>query len=158
MVEVHCEGETGKVITSGVIDVPGATMVDNKDYLNRVDDSLLRFVKSGIIPISEPVTEVVVDTPSGLVKAKALCRDGRCEKVTLEMMPAFVEELDRVLKTEAFGEIIVDVAFGGEFYLLVDIEQFAIGIEAENARKLVGIGGAVNQCRRVLHSWAEMKV
>jgi len=84
--------------------------------------SVTTILATGIIPISEPVTEVVVDTPSGLVKAKALCRDGRCEKVTLEMMPAFVEELDRVLKTEAFGEIIVDVAFGGEFYLLVDIE------------------------------------
>lgn len=84
--------------------------------------SVTAILETGIIPISEPVTEVVVDTPSGLVKARALCRDGRCEKVTREMMPAFVEELDRVLKTEAFGEIIVDVAFGGEFYLLVDIE------------------------------------
>lgn len=84
--------------------------------------SVTAILDTGIIPISGPVTEVVVDTPSGLVKARALCRDGRCEKVTREMMPAFVEELDRVLKTEAFGEIIVDVAFGGEFYLLVDIE------------------------------------
>ena len=39
----HAEGEVGRVITGGVIDVPGATMMDKMIHLNTVDDSLRRF-------------------------------------------------------------------------------------------------------------------
>lgn len=44
LIDVHCEGEIGKVITSGVIDIPGATMLDKMNYINEVDDSLRRLV------------------------------------------------------------------------------------------------------------------
>ena len=44
MVEAHAEGEVGRIITGGVIDVPGATMADKLRHLNEVDDSLRRFV------------------------------------------------------------------------------------------------------------------
>lgn len=44
LVDVHCEGEVGKVITGGVIDVPGTTMADKLAHINDVDDSLRRFV------------------------------------------------------------------------------------------------------------------
>lgn len=44
LIDVHCEGEVGKVITSGVLDLPGATMLEKMDYINKVDDSLRRFV------------------------------------------------------------------------------------------------------------------
>ena len=39
---VHAEGEIGRVIVSGAPDIPGATMVDKMNYINTVDDSLLR--------------------------------------------------------------------------------------------------------------------
>lgn len=44
VVDTHCEGEIGKVITSTTLDVPGATMLDKLVYLNTVDDSLRRMV------------------------------------------------------------------------------------------------------------------
>ena len=44
MADVHCEGEIGKVITGGVIDIPGKTMLDKMNYINEVDDSLRRLV------------------------------------------------------------------------------------------------------------------
>lgn len=44
VVDVHCEGEIGKVITSTTLDVPGATMLDKLVHLNTVDDSLRRLV------------------------------------------------------------------------------------------------------------------
>ena len=39
---VHAEGEIGRVIVSGAPDIPGATMVDKMNYINTIDDSLLR--------------------------------------------------------------------------------------------------------------------
>ena len=44
LAEVHCEGEIGKVITGGVLGIPGATMLDKMNHINRVDDSLRRLV------------------------------------------------------------------------------------------------------------------
>ena len=41
LIDVHCEGEIGKVITSGVLDIPGITMLDKMNYINEVDDSCL---------------------------------------------------------------------------------------------------------------------
>lgn len=44
MVEAHAEGEVGRIVTGGVIDVPGKTMLDKMNYINQVDDSLRRFL------------------------------------------------------------------------------------------------------------------
>lgn len=44
MVEAHAEGEIGRVVTGGVLDVPGDTILDKLRYLNEVDDSLRRFL------------------------------------------------------------------------------------------------------------------
>lgn len=44
IVDVHCEGEIGKVITTTTLDVPGATMLDRLVHINEVDDSLRRLV------------------------------------------------------------------------------------------------------------------
>ncbi|GAB3629986.1 proline racemase [Pandoraea terrae] len=191
LVGVHCEGEIGKVITGGVIDVPGESMLDKMNYINEVDDSLRKLVvleprgclqmsvnlllpptrpeahagfmvlqsdkahpmsgsnsicvvtallELGIVPMQEPETTVVLDTPAGLVTARATCRDGRCLGVSLDMVPAFVEKLDVPVQTVEFGEITVDIAFGGVYYALVDVDQVGFDIAPENARKLADLG------------------
>lgn len=45
-VDVHCAGEIGRVVTGGLLDIPGATMADKLRHLNEVDDSLRRFLCS----------------------------------------------------------------------------------------------------------------
>ena len=45
-VDVHCEGEIGRVVTGGVLNVPGASMAEKLDHLNRVDDALRRWLCS----------------------------------------------------------------------------------------------------------------
>ena len=206
LAEVHCEGEIGKVITGGVLDVPGASMLDKMNYINQVDDSLRRLVtleprgclqmsvnlllpptrpeadagfivlqadkahpmsgsncicvvtallELGILPMVEPETTVVLDTPAGLVTARAACADGRCVSVSLDMVPAFVEQLDAELVTPDFGTLKVDLAFGGVFYGLIDVEQVGLTISADNARALATAGvklkGLINEQLRVQH-------
>ena len=43
MVEAHAEGEAGRVITGGIADIPGETMLQKMQYINEVDDSIRRF-------------------------------------------------------------------------------------------------------------------
>jgi proline racemase len=206
LVGVHCEGEIGKVITGGVVDIPGATMLDKMNYINEVDDSLRKLVvleprgclqmsvnlllppthpeahagfivlqadkahpmsgsnsicvvtallEMGMVPMQEPETTVVLDTPAGLVTARATCREGRCVSVSLDMVPAFVEHLDLPIETAEFGTIKVDVAFGGVYYALVDVEQVGLSIAPENARQLADQGvklrNIINEQVRLQH-------
>lgn len=68
-VDVHCEGEIGRVITGGVLNVPGATMAEKLHHLNTVDDSLRRWLcsepRSGpagsfclLVPACDPKADV----------------------------------------------------------------------------------------------------
>ena len=43
-VGVHAEGEYAKVVTGGVVDVPGRTMFDKMQWLERHDDGLRKFL------------------------------------------------------------------------------------------------------------------
>lgn len=45
-IDVHCAGEIGRVVTGGVLNIPGASMADKLRHLNEVDDSLRRFLCS----------------------------------------------------------------------------------------------------------------
>lgn len=60
-VDVHCEGEIGRVITGGFLDIPGSTMAAKLEYLNRRDDSLRRFLCSE--PRGGPAGSFVLLTP-----------------------------------------------------------------------------------------------
>lgn len=68
-VDVHCAGEIGRVITGGVLNVPGATMAEKLLHLNTVDDSLRRWLcsepRSGpagsfclLLPACDPAADV----------------------------------------------------------------------------------------------------
>lgn len=206
LADVHCEGEIGKVITGGVVNIPGATMLDKMNYINDVDDSLRRLVileprgclqmsvnllmpptcpeadagfivlqadkahpmsgsncicvvtallELGMLPMQEPQTTVVLDTPAGLVTANAKCQDGRCVSVSLDMVPAFVEALDVSIDAGELGMIRADIAFGGVYYALVDVEQVGLSIAPGNAHSLATLGvrlrGLVNEQVKVQH-------
>jgi proline racemase len=102
-------------------------------------------LETGMVPMREPETVLHLETPAGLVKATAQCRNGKCERVTLEMTPSFVEQLDRVVEVPGLGRVKVDIAYGGCFYALIDAAQFNLAIEPANARKLVDIGFKTHQ-------------
>jgi proline racemase len=88
-VDVHCAGEIGRVITGGVLNIPGATMADKLNHLNTVDDSLRRWLcsepRSGpagsfclLVPACDPRADVgfIVlqpDQAHGMSGSNAMC-------------------------------------------------------------------------------------
>ena len=97
-------------------------------------------LESGRIPMVEPETTVRLDTPAGLIVARARCEHGRCVGVSLDNVPSFAELLDHEINTPAWGRIKVDIAFGGVYYALVDVGQVGLTIAPDNARKLAEAG------------------
>lgn len=100
-------------------------------------------LESGAVEMREPETVVSLDTPAGVVKARAACRDGKCENVTLDMPPAFAEILDAKAEVPGIGEVRADIAFGGVYYALVNPRPLGLEIRPERARELADVGGHV---------------
>ncbi|MFJ6821443.1 proline racemase family protein [Streptomyces niveus] len=90
-------------------------------------------VETGMVPVTEPETLVRLDTPAGLVEARVTVRDGVAEKVTLRNVDAFALELDASVRVPGLGEVRYDMAYGGNFYAVVDLAS--LGLPFDRARK-----------------------
>jgi proline racemase len=75
-------------------------------------------VDSGLVAVAEPETVVRLDTPAGLVEARVAVHDGRAVAVTLRNVPAFVHE-----RARRVGDLEIDIAFGGNFYAFVPVDE-----------------------------------
>jgi proline racemase len=97
-------------------------------------------LETGRVPMTEPETFVTLETPAGLVRAVARCAGGRCLSVSLDNVPAFVEALDTEIVTARWGRIRADIAFGGVYYAIVDVDQIGLAITPDRARDLADAG------------------
>lgn len=97
-------------------------------------------LETGMVPIEEPVTRLRVDTPAGLVDVEADCSAGKCRRVSFQNVPAFVMHRDREIDVPGLGRIVVDVAYGGMIYVIVDAEALGFGLARGEARSLVETG------------------
>jgi proline racemase len=90
-------------------------------------------VETGMVPVTEPVTTVRLDTPAGLIVADVEVRDGAAKAVTIRNVPSFAHTLDGQVEVPGLGRVDYDLAFGGNFYAVVDLE--ALGLPFERAAK-----------------------
>ena len=81
-------------------------------------------IETGMVPVNEPVTELVLETPAGLIDVRATVRDGKCETVTFRNVPAYAAHLDRSIEVPELGTVTVDVGWGGMFYVIAEAAQF----------------------------------
>jgi proline racemase len=111
-------------------------------------------LETGMIPMREPITCFSLEAPAGLVPIAAECRDGKCCSVTFDNVPAFVFGLDQTVDVPGLGKLVVDVAYGGMIYALVDATELGFEIVPKEARALVELGerikrAAAQQCPAV---------
>ena len=95
---------------------------------------------SGIIPMSEPVTEMVLEAPGGLVRVRADCKNGKAERITVQNLTSFVDRLDASLLVEGLGELTVDTAYGGDSFVIVDAAALGFDITENEARDIARLG------------------
>ena len=90
------------------------------------------------IPAQEPVTGVVVETLSGLVRAEARVDGGKVRSVTFRGVPSWVAVTG--LEVEVGGRTFeVDIGFGGIWFALVTVEQTGVPIAVESVPGLVAL-------------------
>ncbi len=96
---------------------------------------------SGILPMIEPVTEMVLEAPGGLRPLiRAECRDGKAERITVRNLPSFAGRIGVPLDVPGLGCITVDTAFGGDSFVVVDAASLGFALDASEARALATLG------------------
>jgi proline racemase len=112
-------------------------------------------LETGMVPMVEPVTSLVLEAPAGLVRVSAECSDGHVDSITFENVPSFASGLDVPVEVEGLGTVTVDVAYGGAFCAFVDAAALGFSIVPSEARELAELGErirpAVNEQVTVAH-------
>ena len=189
-VDLHAAGEPGRVIVGGVLDVPGASMLDKAHHLEHHGDSLRRLMlreprgypalcanvilpathpdadagyvimehveypgmsgtnticvatallETGMLPMREPVTEVVLEAPAGLIRIRATCANGKVTGITFRNVPAFATHLDAPVEVPQLGTVMVDVAYGGMFFVIADAETLGFRLVPDEGRDITRV-------------------
>lgn len=95
---------------------------------------------AGILPMSEPVTELILEAPGGLIRVKADCSNGKAERITVRNVPSFAGKVAQQLEVEGLGTLSVDTAFGGDSFVVVDADDAGFRIDGSEARAIAETG------------------
>lgn len=102
-------------------------------------------LETGIVPMQEPETSVVLEAPGGLVSALARCRGGKVESVRIRNVPSFVGRLDANLEVQGLGTLTVDIAYGGDSFVIADAHALGFSLTADEARDLAQKGTRITE-------------
>ncbi len=96
-------------------------------------------LETGMLAMSEPVTEVTLEAPAGLIRIRATCANGKVTGVTFRNVPAFATHLDTPVEVPQLGTVTVDVAYGGMFYVIADAEALGFQLVPDEGRDITRV-------------------
>lgn len=87
-----------------------------------------------------------IETPAGLVLA-TYKRDekNRVKSVKIVNIASFLHSTNLEIESSTFGKLTVDVAYGGNFYAIVDPQENFTGIENFTASELIAASGELRE-------------
>jgi proline racemase len=97
-------------------------------------------LETGILAMSEPETVLTLEAPGGLIEARAACRNGRVERVTIRNHPSFAARLDAALEVPGIGTLTVDTAYGGDSFVIADAGALGFALRPDEARDIAETG------------------
>jgi proline racemase len=112
-------------------------------------------VEAGMVPVKEGMTEIKIDTPAGLVTAKVLVKDGSAKEVTFCNVPSFVYMRDATVRLDGGQDLTMDIAYGGNFFGILEASKVGLEIRPERAGDIIRIGNMIREATyrqiRVVH-------
>lgn len=193
-IDAHAGGEPLRIVTAGVPRIPGATILEKRDWVRQNLDHVRRAllleprghadmygcyvtepitdgadlgvifmhnegysdmcghgiialatvaVAQGLVPRTTPETRVGIDSPAGFIEAFVQWDGRRVGSVRFLNVPSFLYQRDLRVTTPSFGQLTVDIAFGGAFYAYLDAAQAGLTVTPANIEQLVRLGDQV---------------
>ena len=124
----------------------GVVFMDTGGYLAMCGHGSIGAVvvalSTGLVPLQQPTTDVILDTPAGLVHGRAHVADGQIQHVAVENVPGFLYRSDVEVHTPG-GPLQVDISFGGNFFALVAAESLGLEVKLAHLPALIEQGVAI---------------
>ncbi|WP_028921755.1 proline racemase family protein [Pseudonocardia acaciae] len=102
-------------------------------------------LETGMLPMTEPWTDLALEAPAGLIRLRCRCQDGKVLSVRFTNQPSFAYHLDAHVEVPGHGTVRVDVAWGGMTYALVDAADLGFGLTPDEGRDLCVVGERVKR-------------
>ncbi|MFD2239337.1 4-hydroxyproline epimerase [Aureimonas populi] len=109
-------------------------------------------LENGLVTPREEGT-IRLDTPAGLVTAAYAMQDGRVSEVRLTNVPAFLHSQGLEVECPGLGRLTVDVAYGGNFYAIVDAQENFRDMAGFTAGQLVALSGPLRRALNEAHDF-----
>ncbi len=97
-------------------------------------------LETGILPMQEPETHLVLEPPGGLIEVTARCRNGKVERVSIRNVPSFADKLNASLEVPGLGTLTVDTAYGGDSFVIADAHVLGFALTPDEARDIAACG------------------
>jgi proline racemase/trans-L-3-hydroxyproline dehydratase len=101
-------------------------------------------IEFGMVDAKEPVTDVVLDTPAGLVSGRARVSSGRVAEVAVRNVPAYLHTTANI-DIPGLGPMAVEVAYGGNYFVIVAAEDLDCAVDLSNVQRLSGLGSQIKR-------------
>ncbi len=102
-------------------------------------------LETGILPMHEPETRLILEAPGGVIEAIATCHNSKVERVKIINVPSFAGLLDATIEVEGIGSLVVDTAYGGDSFVLVDSADLDLNLTPDEARDIAETGIRITQ-------------
>ncbi|WP_101772649.1 proline racemase [Peptostreptococcus faecalis] len=136
----------GSIITQPTVDEAdyGIIFMDGGGYLNMCGHgtigAMTAAVETGMVPVTEPITNVVQEAPAGIIRGSVEVEDGKAKKVSFKNVPSFLYKKDQEVELPGYGKVKFDISFGGSFFAIIRADQIGVEIVPENAGILNTVG------------------
>jgi 4-hydroxyproline epimerase len=87
--------------------------------------------------------QLMLEVPAGLIKASYTYESGKVKSVRLTNVSSYLAGFDLNATCPGLGDLKVDVAYGGNFYAIVDVQEAFTGLEHFPSDQLISWGRAL---------------
>lgn len=119
----------------------GMIFMDGKGYLNMCGHGTIGvatvLVDTGMVKVTEPYTELVLDSAVGMIKARVLVENRRIKNSSFINVPSFLFQRDVVLDVPELGTLKFDIAFGGNFFIIIKDSELGVEISPYNTPAII---------------------
>ena len=153
----------GVVVTPSQVADFGVVFLHNEGYSTMCGHATIAIAKlaveAGWVTKKEPLTEIKIEAPCGILKAFVTVSDSKVTEVRFHNVPSFVVALDQEIEVSGLGKISYDLAYGGAYYAFVDAKAVGLACNPSYYRNLIEKGmdikRAVMAQREITHPLEE---
>lgn len=104
-------------------------------------------LEHGLIQPATP-GELRIEVPAGVIDVRYTTDGDKVTAVTITNVPAYVAQRGIAVDVEGIGPLTIDVAYGGNFYAIIEPQGAYTGLDALGAARLVELSGRIREAVR----------